>query len=143
MYQGFAIIAEEFQDLIPTSTFMASFSGDTCEAIPVSQNFSDDVRQETTEAQKGIHNNSSAAMPLMPLKKSRGPEEFWGVQSPGFFRQAVVTGKRPYHFTLPLVEVKSGKLSGHVHASWTHQMLILLCRHVRHMGFAVLWFYDS
>ena len=40
--------------------------------------------------------------------------------SPGTLRQAVVAGNREHRFTLPLVEVNSGAMAGHVHASWKH-----------------------
>jgi hypothetical protein len=63
---------------------------------------------------------------------------------PGTLRQAVVAGERTHCFTLPLVEVNSGAMAGHVHASWKHFVLILFPRHnVRHMCFAASWSCDT
>lgn len=70
----------------------------------------------------------------------------FGVSShcPGTLRQAVVAGERTHCFTLPLVEVNSGAMAGHVHASWKHFVLILFPRHnVRHMCFAASWSCDT
>lgn len=40
--------------------------------------------------------------------------------------KAVVTGERPYHFTLPLVEVNSGLVAGYVHAERKPKELAIL-----------------
>ncbi|CAL1137521.1 unnamed protein product [Cladocopium goreaui] len=40
--------------------------------------------------------------------------------------KAVVTGERPYHFTLPLVEVNSGLVAGYIHAERKPKELAIL-----------------
>eukprot|EP00438_Fugacium_kawagutii_P034927 Skav206388 [mRNA] locus=scaffold834:598233:599300:- [translate_table: standard] len=50
----------------------------------------------------------------------------------------VVSGKNPQHFTLPLVETKSKKIAGYVHATYTPEKQEMAIAHVKvdsdHMG---------